>query len=253
MQERSDGHFLGVGLINWWDPRGAQRTLAELKSLGLKTFLLPLNPGNDGDGNMLDYACTAMRPVWDAIEESGLPVTHHIGETPPKAPCEVNNVAVAMMVNIDGFREMFSKYIFGGILDRHPRLRVGWFEGGIAWVPPALQDAEHVLASYQHMLDHSLEHDIRYYWDTHMSASFMVDPLGLQPDRADRRRQGDVVLGLPAQREHVRLLGEIAGRSRRVRRPRKRSPHRERQHQELPGCVNDNFSHCANVRHPRRA
>jgi predicted TIM-barrel fold metal-dependent hydrolase len=180
LQERSDGHFLGVGLINWWDPRGAQRTLAELKSLGLKTFLLPLNPGNDDDGNMLDYACTAMRPVWEAIEESGLPVTHHIGETPPKAPCEVNNVAVAMMVNIDGFREMFSKYIFGGILDRHPRLRVGWFEGGIAWIPPALQDAEHVLASYQHMLDHSLEHDIRYYWDTHMSASFMVDPLGLR-------------------------------------------------------------------------
>ena len=145
-----------------------------------RRFLLPLNPGNGDDGIMMDYACSAMRPVWDAIEESGLPVTHHIGETPPKAPCEVNNVAVAMMVNIDGFREMFSKYIFGGILDRHPGLRIGWFEGGIAWIPPALQDAEHVLASYQHMLDHPLEHDIQYYWDTHMSASFIVDPLGLK-------------------------------------------------------------------------
>jgi predicted TIM-barrel fold metal-dependent hydrolase len=129
---------------------------------------------------MMDYACSAMRPVWEAIEESGLPIAHHIGETPPKAPCEVNNVAVAMMVNIDGFREMFSKYIFGGILDRHPSLRIGWFEGGIAWIPPAVQDAEHVLASYQHMLDHKLAHGIRYYWDTHMSASFIVDPLGLK-------------------------------------------------------------------------
>jgi len=180
LQERSNGHFFGVGLINWWDRDGAHRTLTELKSLGLKTFLLPLNPGNGDDGIMMDYACSAMKPVWDAIEESGLPVTHHIGETPPKAPCEVNNVAVAMMVNIDGFREMFSKYIFGGILDRHPSLRIGWFEGGIAWIPPALQDAEHVLASYQHMLDHPLEHDIQYYWDTHMSASFIVDPLGLK-------------------------------------------------------------------------
>ncbi len=75
---------------------------------------------------------------------------------------------------------MFAKYIFSGILDRHPKLRIGWFEGGIAWVPSALQDAEHLLASYQHMFNHQLEHDIRYYWDTHMSASFMVDPLGLQ-------------------------------------------------------------------------
>ena len=30
------------------------------------------------------------------------------------------------------------------------------------------------------MFNHQLEHDVRYYWDTHMSASFMVDPLGLQ-------------------------------------------------------------------------
>jgi hypothetical protein len=36
-----------VGLINWWDPGGARRTLSQLKALGIKTFLMPLNPGND--------------------------------------------------------------------------------------------------------------------------------------------------------------------------------------------------------------
>jgi predicted TIM-barrel fold metal-dependent hydrolase len=178
-QERSSGHCYGVGLINWWDPRGTRRTLAELKSLGLKTFLMPLNPGNDDNGRVIDFSSAAMSAVWDEIEDAGLPVSHHIGESQPKCPSEVNSVAVAMMVNIDSFREMFSKYIFGGILDRHPRLRIGWFEGGIAWIPPALQDAEHVLASYQHMLKHHPEQDIRHYWDTHMCASFMVDNLGL--------------------------------------------------------------------------
>lgn len=151
-----------------------------MKALGLKTFLLPLNPGKDDDGAVMDYSSTAMRPVWDEIEAAGLPVAHHIGETPPKTPCEINSVVVGMMVNVDSFREMFSKYIFGGILDRHPALRVGWFEGGIAWVPSALQDAEHLLASYQHMFNHQLQQPIRHYWDTHMSASFMVDPLGLR-------------------------------------------------------------------------
>ena len=85
-----------------------------------------------------------------------------------------------MMVNVDSFREQFAKYVFSGILDRHPKLQIGWFEGGIAWVPTALQDAEHMLASYQHMFNHQLEHDVRHYWDNHMSASFMVDPLGLR-------------------------------------------------------------------------
>jgi predicted TIM-barrel fold metal-dependent hydrolase len=180
VQERSNGHCYGVGLINWWDPRGARRTLSELKSLGLRTFLMPISPGNDDNGHVIDYSSTEMSAVWDEIEDAGLPVAHHIGESQPKCPSEVNSVAVAMMVNIDSFREMFSKYIFGGILDRHPRLRIGWFEGGISWVPPALQDAEHVLASYQHMLKHQPEHDVRHYWDTHMCASFMVDGLGLK-------------------------------------------------------------------------
>jgi predicted TIM-barrel fold metal-dependent hydrolase len=180
LQERSHGHFYGAGLINWWDAQGTRRTLSELKALGLKTFLLPLNPGKDDQGNVIDYSSTAMSPVWDEIEEAGLPVTHHIGETPPKSPCEVNSVVVGMMINVDSFREMFAKYIFGGILDRHPRLRIGWFEGGIAWVPSALQDAEHMLASYQHMFNRQLDRDIRYYWNNHMSASFMVDPLGLR-------------------------------------------------------------------------
>jgi len=180
VQERSNGHFYGVGLINWWDPDGTRRTLDEVKSLGLKTFLLPLNPGKGVDGDIIDYGSTAFSPVWDEIEAAGLPISHHIGETPPKTPCEVNSVIVGMMINVDGFRETFSKYLFSGILDRHPSLKVGWFEGGIAWVATALQDAEHLLASYQHMFNRKVEHDIRYYWDNHMSASFMVDPLGLK-------------------------------------------------------------------------
>jgi predicted TIM-barrel fold metal-dependent hydrolase len=180
LQERSDGHFYGVGLINWWDAKGTERTLEELKSLGLRTFLMPLYPGTGEDGELIDYGSSAMDDVWSVIEGVGLPVSHHIGETPPKSPCEFNSVAVAMMINVDSFRDMFSKYVFSGILDRHPALRIGWFEGGISWVPSTLQDAEHVHASFAHMFNHRLQHDVRYYWDTHMCASFMVDPLGLK-------------------------------------------------------------------------
>ncbi|MET9214027.1 MULTISPECIES: amidohydrolase family protein [unclassified Nocardia] len=179
LQEQSGGAFYGVGLVNWWDAAGARRTLDELKSLGLKTFLLPLAAGKDDEGAVIDYGSTAMIPVWDAIEESGVPVSHHIGESPLSAPCEVNSVAVGMMHNVAPFRELFSKYIFSGIIDRHPGLSIGWFEGGVNWVPAAIQDAEHMLASFQHMLDRPVEHDIRHYWDHHMRASFMVDPLGL--------------------------------------------------------------------------
>jgi predicted TIM-barrel fold metal-dependent hydrolase len=180
LQERSDGRFWGVGLVNWWDADGARRTVTELKALGVRTFLLPLSPGKGEDGKPIDYASTAMIPVWDAFEEVGLPVSHHIGEAPLSAPCEVNGIPVSMMHNVASFREMFGKYIFSGIIDRHPGLQIGWFEGGLNWVPSALQDAEHIRASYQHMLERPIDRAVRDYWHDNMWASFMVDPLGLE-------------------------------------------------------------------------
>jgi predicted TIM-barrel fold metal-dependent hydrolase len=179
VQERSGGRILGVGLINWWDAEGARRTLRELKGLGLTTFLLPLSPGKDQDGRPIDYASTAMDGVWAAIEEEGLPVCHHIGETPPATPNEFNPVATGMLQNVAPFRDVFGKYIFGGILDRHPGVRVGFFEGGIHWVPGAIQDAQHIAASFRHLANREVQRDPQEYWDHHMFASFMVDPLGL--------------------------------------------------------------------------
>ena len=45
LQERSNGHFYGVGLINWWDPKGARRTLTELKSSGAQDISDADQPG----------------------------------------------------------------------------------------------------------------------------------------------------------------------------------------------------------------
>lgn len=179
VQEKSGHRIYGVGLINWWDPEGARRTVNELKALGLRTFLLPLMPGKDLDGKPIDYASPAMDGVWDAIEEAGIPISHHIGENPPATPIAFNAISIGMLQSVAPFRDTFGKYIFGGILDRHPGLKVGYFEGGINWVPSALQDAEHIGASFQHLADLQIEHEPTWYWDNHMCASFMVDQLGL--------------------------------------------------------------------------
>jgi predicted TIM-barrel fold metal-dependent hydrolase len=180
LQERSGGRFFGVGLMNWWDADGARRSLEEMKSFGIRTFWLPLKPGNGTDGKPIDYNSPAMTPVWEAVEASGLPVSHHIGEAPLSAPCATNAYAVSMVHNAAPFREMFARYACGGLLDRHKGLRVGWFEGGINWVPGAIQDTDHMVRSFRHMLDHEVEHEARWYWEHHMHSAFMVDPLGLE-------------------------------------------------------------------------
>ena len=179
VQQRSGNRIYGVGLINWWDADGARRTLTELKSLGLKTFLMPLVPGKDEDKRPIDYCAASMDGVWEAIEESGIPVSHHIGENPPQTPIEFNALQVGMFQAVAPFRDTFGKYVLGGILDRHPGLKIGYFEGGINWVPSAIQDAQHICASFRHMQDTPILLDPQEYWDKHFYASFMVDPLGL--------------------------------------------------------------------------
>ena len=162
LQERSNGHFYGVGLINWWDPKGTRSTLAELKSLGLKTFLLPLNPGKDDDGNIYDYGGAAMDAVWDEIEEAGLPVTHHIGETPPKTPCENNSVVVGMMVNVDSVPRACSPSTSSAASSTGIP---GCGSAGSRAASPGCQRRCRMPSTcwrrYQHMFNHQLEHDVR--------------------------------------------------------------------------------------------
>jgi len=183
MQERWPGRFWGVGFINWWDPKGARETLAQLKSLNVKTFLMPLSPGNFPDGERIDYASTRMIPVWEEINDAGIPVSHHIGEG-GGGGSEFNSFSAGFLASCSTFREMFGKYTMAGILDRHPDLKIGWFEGGISWVPSAIQDAEHCMVSYRHMNNLDILHEAGWYWENHMMSAFMVDPLGL--DLIDR-------------------------------------------------------------------
>ena len=169
-------------MINWWDGDGARRTLAELKDLGLTTFWLPLKPGKGDDGkpDRLQLAGDVPRVGGDRGERSpGVAPHRRVAARRRRAPTTAS--IIGMLHNVAPFREMFGRYVFGGILDRNPGLRVGWFEGGINWVPAALQDAEHLYASLQHMADHPMEHERRgTTGSTHMYASFMVDPLGLE-------------------------------------------------------------------------
>lgn len=178
-QSKAPGRIYAVGLINWWDPAGTRSTLAELKSLGLKTFLMPLNAFAYADGRKIDYAGKEMTAVWEEIEASGIPVSHHIGEGQGNHD-EYNMLATAMLPMVHSFRDMFARYIFGGILDRHPGLRVGWFEGGINWVVSTLQDALHIHTSIKHSYNWNVKHEPDYYWHNNMYSSFMVDPLGLE-------------------------------------------------------------------------
>lgn len=179
LQRQSPGRFYGVGILsNWWDPAKAEGAVRQIVDLGLKTFMIPFSPGKDIRGKPIDYANPEMDTFWAAAEEAGVPVNFHIGEVP--ATGGRGSFGTFFIVQAAPFRRVLGNLIFGGILDRHPKLRIVFAEGGINWVAGALQDAELTYDAHRAMYDWQMRHRPTDYWHRHCYATFQTDAIGLE-------------------------------------------------------------------------
>jgi predicted TIM-barrel fold metal-dependent hydrolase len=75
-------------------------------------------------------------PIWAAAAEAGMPVTCHVGwpTGSMRSMCDEHssslNVSFTLPILIG-----FYSFVGGGILDRHPKLRVAFLEAGAGWMP----------------------------------------------------------------------------------------------------------------------
>lgn len=175
----SDGRFIGVGMFsNWWDPARADAAMQQIVDLGLKTFMIPVHPGTTLDGREIFYGDVPMDRFWSVAAEAGLPVGFHVTEN--FVPGPRGGLGSTITNSFNHFRKPLGQMIFGGVFDRHPDLKVVFAEGGLSWVPVALQDAEMVFDSYGNgdLLDPIKERPTTY-WQNNCYATFQTDQFGL--------------------------------------------------------------------------
>jgi len=179
LQRRQPGRFYGVGVAHYWEPERARDSILEGKKNGLKAFMVPCRPGVYPDGTKIFYGASRMDPLWEAFEETNMPVCFHVGEgTIHGGP---GAIPVSMLINLGApdFRMNWSEMVFGGVFDRHPSLRVAFVEGGLHWIPGMLQDAEMLREALTTLLDYTPKLPLRDYWAKHCVATFMYDPAGI--------------------------------------------------------------------------
>jgi predicted TIM-barrel fold metal-dependent hydrolase len=171
-------HAVGV-FSNWWDPAAAEKSTRQIVDLGLKTFMIPVNPGKSIEGKEISYCDPIMDRFWDVVAEAGLPICFHVAENVDVEHRSGNGSG--MLILTAPFRKPFGQLVFGGVFDRHPNLKIVFAEGGICWVPPALQDAEQIFDTLGNgdTLDH-IDHRPSYYWHNNCYATFQNDPLGMR-------------------------------------------------------------------------
>ena len=138
------GRLRAVGVVPLQDPTRAVAAVGEIGALGLVAVAVPpsLNDGRNLDHPSLDA-------FWDAVEASGLPVGVHgaPGMNIPVSGAERFDNYVQVHALSFPFDQMsaLTALVLGGVLERHPRLRVAFLESGVGWAPYFLERLdEHV-------------------------------------------------------------------------------------------------------------
>ena len=142
----------GVGIV---PQRDMKLCAAEVKFLAQQPWAVGIMTFGNLDGRLADHPY--FDPLYQAAGEAGLPICFHGGtDRPPFAPgrADVGNNMYMMHLTGHVWHQMraMAAAIGGGLLERYPKLNLGFFEGGISWVP---WWAERMDEHYEHFSAHT--------------------------------------------------------------------------------------------------
>jgi predicted TIM-barrel fold metal-dependent hydrolase len=137
--------FAGIARIDFNDVDEAVREIRWAREAGLRGVLLPMF---DQDRPLYD---PCFEPIWNVLEELDMPANSHAGMSStnsfvPSVP-PVPHPACALPIFSPQFfflcREILTQMIWGGVLERHPQLKVVFTEQGSGWVIGHLQSMDY--------------------------------------------------------------------------------------------------------------
>lgn len=172
--------LLVVYLLPIVDMDEAVGEVERLAREGARAFMLPLYPTDLG---LAPYFDPSYARLWSAIEETGIPISQHVGandalwhileyDTTPAKGIFQSLPPVFMA-------EVLANWIVGGVFERHPKLRVVLVEAGLGWIPYFLERLDTM--KHRHGWDHyeMLKELPSHYWHQNMLATFEEDRYGV--------------------------------------------------------------------------
>jgi len=100
-----EGRLFPVMVPNYWDMAQAKASVERCAALGARCLMVPIKPGKDADGELIQYSDPRLDPLWDAVAASGIPLCFHIGEAiPTAAPGAAGTFVLTQM---QGFRHIW--------------------------------------------------------------------------------------------------------------------------------------------------
>lgn len=188
------GRFAGIAMISLYDVDHGRAELERARKLGLRGGMIWSTPPD----SLPPYHASAYDPFWATAESLEMPLSLHLNTGGRKSSAytiteekHIGQIYTKMVMAQHEVQESILSLIFGGVLERFPRLDLVSAEGDIAWIPHLIARADKYYASRTrrgHNL--SLSMPPSEYFRRQVWATFIKDPLGLRTyqhaDCADR-------------------------------------------------------------------
>ncbi len=124
-----------------------------IKEAGFKGVMLP------GDPPIHDYDHPIYDPLWNAAVALGLPISFHVltskadsAERTLSSPVRGAKLNGPQTI-IRACQDLTGLFIFGGVFDRHPGLKMVIVEADAGWAPHYMYRMDHAYERFGHMLD----------------------------------------------------------------------------------------------------
>src|SRR5262245_46778525 len=127
--------------------------LRTAKAMGFRGVMFPGDPCTAED-----YDHAIYDPIWEACADLGLPVHFHIltsdrDDLSVMIHRRTRGPKIAQFLSIiRGVQDIMLMLVFGGVFERHPRLRVVCAEADAGWVPHFMYRMDHAYQRHRHWL-----------------------------------------------------------------------------------------------------
>jgi predicted TIM-barrel fold metal-dependent hydrolase len=183
----SPKRLAGIAMISLYDVEKGLRELERARKLGLRGAMIWSTPPD----TLPPYYSPTYDPFWAAVEELEMPLSLHLNTGGHKSSAytitgenAIGQVYTKMVMAQHEVQESILSLIFGGVLERFPRLKLVSAEGDIAWIPHLLARADKYYDSRTRR-GHNLPLPMppSEYFHRQVWATFIKDPLGVQTYR----------------------------------------------------------------------
>jgi uncharacterized protein len=181
------GRLIGLAIPPLTGTDDAMAEVERVKQLPGIRGIAPLNWPSGGDSPTKDD-----ERFWSLLEELELPLNIHIGfgevgSTDPdllKDPEMMARLVSMSVINRErtasSMMPILSDFILGGILERHPNLRLALVETGVGWIPFWCEQTDDNFLRHRFWTRCDLQLLPSEYWRRQCVATFQVDTVGIK-------------------------------------------------------------------------